>query len=468
MLVRERVLPVALPLFLVAMIYPAIRGHSRIAQQRSAEAAFVERAHGVVLRNQQLARSIEERIAAGVETEQIPPPFGSRHPRYAATWSRPPAILPASSLSWLAIGQSELYAAGYGGPEHDEISQVTNPLKLRIGDWDVEFSLVYLLPLFVFVMAFDLIASDRESGRLQLALSQPLRARTILLVRAATAAIIVLGATAIPYVIGIVIGDPIPGDGMIARALMGGIAILAYAVFWLALTLGVNAVGRDATTNALRLMTLWLLFVVLIPFAIDQIATRTHPIPAHSEITNRIRTVPDEVRSIGREQLINEYLRRQALKISSTKELSSLAVLYLEGTARRAALEQRFENIQKEWENSLAQQQKLANRLAIISPSALLTSSLIEIAGTSRHRFRDFVHQKQEYEESYERFFLPRLLALPNSVFKSADYDLIPTMQYREIHSALVRRSVAPLLSELVVLSLISAIVAVKLSFTFR
>ena len=116
----------------------------------------------------------------------------------------------------------------------------------------------------------------------------------------------------------------------------------------------------------------------------------------------------------------------------------------------------------------LAQQQELANLNAISSPSALLTSSLIEIAGTSRHRFRDFVHQKQEYEKSYERFFLPRLLALPNSVFKSADYDLIPTMQYREIHSTIVRRSVAPLLSELVVLSLISAIVAVKLSFTFR
>jgi ABC-2 type transport system permease protein len=313
-----------------------------------------------------------------------------------------------------------------------------------------------------------LIASDRESGRLQLALSQPLRARTILLVRAATAAIIVLGATAIPYVIGIAISDPIPRDGMIARALMGGIAILAYAVFWLALTIGVNAVGRDATTNALRLMTLWLLFVVLIPFAIDQIATRTHPVPAHSEITNRIRTVPDEVRSIGREQLINEYLSRPTQKIPSTKELSSLAVLYLEGSARRAALEQRFENIQKEWEDSLAQQQELANRLAISSPSALLTSSLIEIAGTSRHRFRDFVHQKQEYEESYERFFLPRLLALPNSVFTSADYELIPTMQYREINPAAVRRSVAPLLSALVVLSSISAIVAVKLSSTFR
>ena len=311
-------------MFTAAMIYPVLRGHSRIAEERSAQATFVQRADEVVVRNQQLALRIEERIAAGVEKEQIPPPFGSRHPRYAATWSRPPAILPVSSLSWLAVGQGELHAAGYAGPEHDEISQITNPLKLRIGEWDVAFSVVYLLPLFVFTLAFDLLASDRETGRLQLALSQSVRARSILLARTATVAGMVLVATTVPYAVGIAISKPNPSDGMIVRGLIGGAAILLYAMFWLALTLAVNAVGCSARTNALSLLALWLLFVVLLPFAVDQIATRNHPVPPHSEITDRIRGAPEEVRSIGREQLISEYVQHDRRNISGIKGLSDL------------------------------------------------------------------------------------------------------------------------------------------------
>jgi ABC-2 type transport system permease protein len=464
LLIRERVLPVALVVFVAAMIYPILRGQRRIAEERLTETAFLQRAHEVVIRNQQLARGIEERIAAGVEREQIPPPFGTRHPRYAATWSRPPAILPISSLSWLATGQSRLYAAGYAGPEHDEIASIANPLKLRIGDWDMAFAAVYLVPLFVFALGFDLIASDRETGRLQLALSQPVHARTILRARAFATAVIVIGAVALVYAAGVAVSDTVAADGMFARAMAGGLAIAFYAIFWLALTVAINTVGQNAAENAMDLMALWLLFVILIPFVIDQIATRAYPVPAHSEVTDARREAPQELQTLSRDQLISEYLRHQPSLPASTNGLSDLALLYLERTARAALLNERIEVVQQRWEDHLAGQQVLVNRLAILSPAALLTSSLTELAGTSRSRYLDFVRQKRDYDESYERYFLPMLLALPNSIFQSSDYDRIPTMHYSEMPAASVWRGVVFPFIGLAVIAAVAIIIALKVA----
>jgi ABC-2 type transport system permease protein len=196
---------------------------------------------------------------------------------YVASWCRLPAILPPPPLAWLAIGQSDLYPTAYFGPEYDEVSQIANPLKLLAGHWDLGFTTVYLLPLFILALSFDLVASDRESGILQITLSQPVRARTILLARATTVALIVFGAVAIVYIVGVATSGVDFQDGMTARALLAGVAIIVYAAFWLALAVGLNALGRSATDNALALATLWLCFVVLLPFAIDQIATKIHP-----------------------------------------------------------------------------------------------------------------------------------------------------------------------------------------------
>ena len=72
------------------------------------------------------------------------------------------------------------------------------------------------------------------------------RPGTILLSRAAVAAAIVLGATTITYAIGVVATDSFAGDGMIPRAIIGGIAILLYAILWLAVAVSLNAAGRSA------------------------------------------------------------------------------------------------------------------------------------------------------------------------------------------------------------------------------
>jgi hypothetical protein len=83
LLVRERIIGTALVLLTLAMAYSFVAGHHRLVQERAAEGVFKQRAQEVLTRNQRLALAIEQRIAAGLEQERIPLPFGSRHP---CTW----------------------------------------------------------------------------------------------------------------------------------------------------------------------------------------------------------------------------------------------------------------------------------------------------------------------------------------------------------------------------------------------
>jgi hypothetical protein len=113
--------------------------------------------------------------------DSFPPPFGTRHPVYAAAWARPSATMPPSALGWLAVGGSDVQSTAFAGPDHDPVQPLPPPSKLLAGYVDVAFVCVYVLPLVLIRLSYDLVASDRQDGILTLVLVNPIRLRRVLL-----------------------------------------------------------------------------------------------------------------------------------------------------------------------------------------------------------------------------------------------------------------------------------------------
>jgi len=254
LLFRDRVAWIAMGVLIVGMAYAFGSGYWQLRRERAAQIAFLSRSHEVIIRNQQVAVAIERRIAAGQEPERVPPPFGTRHPAYVAAWSRQPALLPPSPLEWLAFGQSDLYPTAYAGPEHDEVSQIGNPLALFVGRWDLSTAIIYLLPLVILALGFDLTASERENGMWSLTVSQPVRGSTVLLAKWAAVSGIVLASVSAMFIVAVVLVAWNLDFGMILRVSVAALATLVYGGFWLALVLAVNAMKtlRCADCRALR------------------------------------------------------------------------------------------------------------------------------------------------------------------------------------------------------------------------
>lgn len=131
-----------------------------------------------------LARDRAEALritTAGTPAGEVSPfATGPDHPYYLGTRQGTNAFLPPGPLASLAAGQTDLYPFGYLVTTGNRESLVTsepleNPVKLHTGTFDLAFVLIYLGPLLILALSFNLISEEKEGGTLGLLLSQPVR-----------------------------------------------------------------------------------------------------------------------------------------------------------------------------------------------------------------------------------------------------------------------------------------------------
>lgn len=101
------------------------------------------------------------------------------------------------ALAGLCLGQRDLYPVYYGFNVTDLARQVNtaelaNPMKLLTGNFDLSYVIVFLFPLLVVALFYNLYAGEREGGTLSLLQSQPVSLATILLSKALLRLVIVL------------------------------------------------------------------------------------------------------------------------------------------------------------------------------------------------------------------------------------------------------------------------------------
>ncbi len=88
------------------------------------------------------------------------------------------ALLPPAPLSALAIGQGDVY------PNYIKVTarsldalvsgdQIEHPLAVASGQFDAAFVVLFLYPLLIFAVSFDLTATERDRGTLRMVLAQP-------------------------------------------------------------------------------------------------------------------------------------------------------------------------------------------------------------------------------------------------------------------------------------------------------
>jgi ABC-2 type transport system permease protein len=425
-LLRDRRLLPAIGLLAAAILLAATSGIARFRTESHAAAAFDRLARNHILRNQEIARRIERRIAAGEEREIIPPPFGSRAPNYVYTWCHPAAVLPPGPLAWMTIGNSDLHPEAYSGPGMTPAAINTNPLLLWNGYFDLSLVIAQILPIVLILLTYDLVAAERESGVLSLSLAQPVSFQRLLFFKALPGAVLVLGTT-----VGLIGIAGIAARAPVARIVVWLGATVLYGSFWLALALVVNTTRASASSAAATLIGTWLVLNVLVPTAATSIAAANYPVPPQTQYIAFERTLSERMAQRDTSDLVREYLLRHS-DYGDLTHLDEQGRRYLVGHAVGEARERLLEGKEDRFQEQRRKQDRLAAQLSILSPAAFFTRVTVEIAGSSEARREDFLRQKKQHLAEDALFFRPRIYRLPNSVFHAVDYDAIPRFQYRE------------------------------------
>ena len=354
------------------------------------------------------------------------------------------ALMPPAPLGRLAVGQSDVY------PSYIKISarhldslvtgdQIEHPLAVASGHFDAAFVILFLYPLLIFAVSFDLTATERDRGTLRMVLAQPVALGDIIAGKMiARWLLLAMPAVIIPLVFG--------SGAEPALLVVWTIAVLAYGLIWHGLALIVNARGWNAATNALVLAGIWLFFAVVGPATINLVISVVYPMPSRVEAAVQARAATQEATVQGSRQL-GQFLQDHPTSANVGREgMRQFALLQ---AARDKQIADRLRAVESAFEVQLDRQQRLASWLSVFSPTMIAQQVLLESAGTSATRFRHFDATAAAFQRQWEAYFQP--LVLDAALLTSAEIANAPTFTYREPPVSDQVRNVVPAIAGMIV-----------------
>ena len=388
-------------------------------------------------------RRVYGRFEARAVTQRATPP--SRRADVVANEHGRLALLPPSPLALLAVGQSDVYANYVKVTARDvgalvSGDQIEHPLAVASGHLDIAFVILFLYPLLIFAVSFDLTAGERDRGTLRMVLAQPVALRDVVAGKMIARSLL-LG---LPVVVVPLVGAF--GAPPLAMAVWT-LAVVAYGSIWHGIALIVNARGWNAAANALVLAGIWLMFAVVGPATINLAIAVVHPMPSRVEAAVQARAATQEASVQGSRQL-GQFLQDHPTSANVGQEgMRQFAMLQAE---RDRQVADRLQAVEAAFDAQLRRQQRLASWLSVLSPKMMAQGVLLDAAGTSTNQFEHFRAAAAGFQREWKQYFEPRVLDA--ATLSEADIAAAPVFAYQpEPARAMVMRTAPSIIAMLTI-----------------
>jgi ABC-2 type transport system permease protein len=446
---------IAAAVFAAAIAYGAVNGARWVAFQRGAIAdAQHEEAVRFDKHQAEIVRITREKAQVSAFADPRNPDAVGRSlgARYA--------ILPPAPTAALAIGQSDLlpYYFKMTTDAKETVlasAELENPHRLLTGRFDLAFVLIYLYPLLILGLTYNMLSAEKEQGTLVLALAQPVSLQRLVVGKVALRFALFLGAVLLAAAVAVTVGGAdIGASGAAARLLLWMAAVALYGLFWFAVSVFVTAQGKSSATNAMILAGVWLVLVVLVPPLLSTVVTSAYPVPSRVEMIQAMRVASDDANAEGSKLLARYYEDHPELATGDAQQ--AMNDFNLVRVAVSSEVERRVKPVLERYTQQLSAQQLVIGRARVLSPAILMQDALNDVAGTGTIRHSDFVKQVEAYHQRWRDYFV-RL------VFQKVtlqDYSQIPTFAFIDETTAAVTRRVFGTLAWLAIASVGIAMVA--------
>jgi ABC-2 type transport system permease protein len=259
LLLRSKLAVAAFVLLTVLSVLAVLSGMREVERQRQTIARLA------VLQQQDLAAQARKYVD-GAEAGS------AAYYTFHATWDAP------SPTAFLALGLRDaapyvlrVRALALQAQVHE--GESFNPELALAGRFDFAFVLVYLAPLFLIALLYDLVSGERRSGRLGTLLALPGAGRGLWLRRAGLRATLVFGCLVLPALAGaLASGSPAVAIGTVLLVTAG------YLATWSGLALIVATRNGSSAANAMALMGCWAVLTLILPTLANAVLARAVPV----------------------------------------------------------------------------------------------------------------------------------------------------------------------------------------------
>ena len=413
-----------LSLLLVLTILSALNGSARIDQMAKMGA-------GLNQGEMQTQAALKNTVARWEANPEGDPPSVANPGALGLSVLSHYTVLPSTPLASLSIGQTDVQPTYYKVTAHPALrflneAEIQNPLNVLAGSFDVAFVIVFLLPIFIVALTFDLMSKEKERGVLSLVLAHGVAKTAFIIAKGAARALLIFSLLLLVGLAAVFLTESnLANVAMWSRFGLWFLIVSLYAFFWFALALFVNSLNKPSVTNGIILANVWLVFVVVMPALVNVIATTLYPAPSRVELTTEMREateVADQEAAESREAFFFDHPEMVGDNANADQ-------FFLQVLATDSAVERAIEPLMEEFEVQAARRQSVVDLLQYISPAIMTQNALNAISGTGTERFSDFVSQVLTFHENWRGFFTNRIVK--GERMTAAEFEDIPEFKYQ-------------------------------------
>jgi len=426
-LIRDKSVIILMILFFSITFFAVRNGSEKVTDRISAIQRERDKVEKIDARTTAEIDSVERKLKALPKESWLDP-----RSLINVAWDGPRVVaMDPAPLALIATGQSDLFThyakpKVYGEAYTLGFSELSNPVQLLFGSFDLAFVCIYLLPLLVLAFCYNILSAEKESGVVKLTFSQPVSMYSWLINKLIFRYSVLSGIVVFSITLALLFYkvDIATHAGVFSKLLL---LLLLYILFWFMLAFVVNLFGKSSGNNAVTLVSIWLALVLLIPSIISQSATSLNPVPSRIHMIHQYRVADAEANKRADEILKNYYRDHPELAPKDTTQENRYAWI-LSYFASADIVEQSLRPIVNEYDAALAKQQAWVDKLRFLSPAILLQNGFNEIAGTSTAHYADFRRQVISFADVWKGYFKPRMFA--NELMKAKEVALLPRHIY--------------------------------------
>lgn len=440
LLLRSRWLQLLSVVLVLLFGFSAFNGKQKVEKRKAVVTEAIAEVEQGDITMEKLLDSVAQGLPVSVPRWTIPNSpmaVGNYYPRVAA--------MQPQHLAFIATGQSDMYTS-YVKPKVSgddfalNFTEMTSPVQLLFGSFDLAFVIVYLLPLLIIAFSYNILSAEKESGSLRLLVAQPISIRRWMLQKLALRflwlSVLVIAALVVVF---LVLGINFTADLPAFLALLG--LTLAYMLFWFMLAFVVNLSVGSSAKNAVSMLGLWVVLVLLVPSALNQIGNTVYPMPSRTLMINEMRAKKTEVAE-KQDEILDNYLRdHPEYALNDTTQARNFYHRYI---ASQNLIKQELAPVVNSFEEQLQKQQQLLGRFKWLSPALTTQESLNKLAGTSTDDYESYRSQVVEFAGQWRDHLTP--LLYNNQEFTVSDIANLPSFEFAPQQSSIAQTTVILLL----------------------
>ena len=317
-------------------------------------------------------------------------------------------VNPTSNMAGLSIGQRDINSSIQSptirtleGQKYD--TEIRNPYYLMTGNFDLSFVILYLFPLVIIALSFNLYSEEKELGTWPLIRSQDISSRKYLLTKISVPYLFVTLVLFLLYTLSAILLRISFNKTFVAYMLSN----FMYVSFWFSVVLFVISFFKNSSVNAIGLLSIWLFLTLLLPAAINNHITRKYPVPESLSTMLKQRDGYHKKWDIPQDSTMSLFFKEypEYAEYKWTQEgLNWLWYYAMQHMGDAEATTDRKLFMQK-----LYQRENLSKRLSSLIPTLYTQLYNTDLAQSSLSNHLKFLDSTTIFHERLRKYFYPKI-----------------------------------------------------------